>query len=70
MRSIGAAVFSEEESARKVVDSSSTSKPFRELFCLLFLRCKKVRVYETKVNPSNTLNNASCVGSSFLNIFC
>jgi len=49
-------IFSEKESVRKVVDSTSTSKPFRELFCLLFLRCKKVRVYETKVIPSNTLS--------------
>jgi hypothetical protein len=43
MRSIGAAVFSEKESGRKEPDSLSGSKPFRELFCLLFLRRKKVR---------------------------
>jgi hypothetical protein len=29
-------IFSEKESVRKVVDSLSTSKPFRELFRFLF----------------------------------
>jgi hypothetical protein len=36
-------VFRMEYIGGLVVDSLSTSKPFEELFCLLFLRRKKVR---------------------------